>query len=147
MPVRVYLAAAMTTPAAEIATVQALLAALENAGHRVPSRHVASPGATGQDADLSDAQLAARDLAWLASCDAVVAEVSTPSHGVGAEVMAAAAAGLPVLALARRGVRVSRLLAGLPGVQLASYSDRHQAVTLAIRFLSTLQRLGARPFN
>lgn len=144
---RVYLAAAMTTPAAEIATVQALLAAFEDQGHQVPSRHVASPDAMRRDANLSDAQLAARDLAWLASCDAVIAEVSTPSHGVGAEILAAAAARLPVLALARRGVPVSRLLSGLPGVQLASYSDSQQAVTLATQFLETLQRPGSRPVN
>jgi len=136
--VRVYLAASMTTPAAEIATVQAVLAALELGGHLVPSRHVAHPGAMGQDAELSAAQLAARDLALMASCDAVIAEVSTPSHGVGVEAMAASAAGLPVLALARRGVRVSRLLAGLPGVRLAFYDDPQHAVAHAAAFLTSI---------
>lgn len=125
----------MTTPTAEIATVQAVLAAVEARGHCVPSRHVAEAGAMGRDAELSDARIAARDLAWLASCEAVIAEVSTPSHGVGVELHAASVAALPILALARRGLRVSRLLAGLPRVQLAPYDDVEHAVVLVIEFL------------
>ncbi len=138
MRVRVYLAASMTTPATEIATVQAVLAAVEARGHCVPSRHVAEAGAMGRDADLSDAQLAARDLAWLGACDAVIAEVSTPSHGVGVEVQAASAAALPILALTRRGLRVSRLLAGLPGVRLAPYDGIEHAVAQVIDFLVSI---------
>ncbi len=137
--VRIYLAASMTTPAAEIAVIRDLLAALEGEGHLVPSRHVADAAAAmTRDAQLSDAQLAARDLAWLADCDALIAEVSTPSHGVGVEVMAASAAGIPVLALARHGVRVSRLLGGLPGVRTATYRDGEQALAEVAEFLNRL---------
>jgi len=137
--VRIYLAASMTSPAAEIAVVRHLLAALEGEGHVVPSRHVADAAAAmTRDAQLSDAQLAARDLAWLAECDAVIAEVSTPSHGVGVEVMAASAAGIPVLALARHGVGVSRLLKGLPGVRAVAYRTIEQALAEVADFLSRL---------
>lgn len=129
----------MTTPAAEIAVVRHLLAALEGEGHVVPSRHVADAAAAmTRDAQLSDAQLAARDLAWLAECDALIAEVSTPSHGVGIEVMAASAAGIPVLALARQGVKLSRLLSGLPGVRAALYRTTEQALAEVADFLSRL---------
>lgn len=128
----------MTTPATEIGTVRALLAALEERGHNVPSRHVADPSAAGRDAELSDAQLAARDLAWLAGCEAVVAEVSTPSHGVGIEIMAASAAALPILALARRGARVSRLLAGLPGLRLVRYESTEEALAHLADYLAFL---------
>jgi hypothetical protein len=64
-----------------------------------------------------------RDLAWVASCDALVAEVSTPSHGVGVEVAAALSGSKPVLLTYRRGATVSRLLLGLPGVEAVSYND------------------------
>lgn len=131
----------MTTPAAELATVQAILTALEGQGHVVPSRHVAFPNASSGDAELGDGALAARDLAWLASCQAVIAEVSTPSHGVGIEVLAAQAGGKPVLALARRGVPVSRLLAGLPGVRLARYETVPEALAQVAKFLATLPPL------
>lgn len=135
----------MTTPAAQIVAVQAVLAAIEEQGHSVPSRHVAEPGAMTRDAELSDAQLAARDLAWLTGCDTVIAEVSTPSHGVGVEVMAASAAGLPILALARRGVRVSRLLAGLRGVRLVSYDTIDHAVASVTEFLTTVSPRASAP--
>jgi hypothetical protein len=39
-------------------------------------------GARGEDA-LPDHEIHRRDLEWLESCDAVIAEVSTPSLGVG----------------------------------------------------------------
>ena len=133
---RVYLAAAMTNPASDLAVVQALLATLEGLGHAVPTRHVADPGGRAADHRLSDRQLARRDLDWLAASDAVVAEVSAPSHGVGVEVTAAAAAGTPVLLLAREDVPVSRLLLGLEGVEAHTYRTAEEAAEQVRRFLS-----------
>lgn len=131
----------MTTPADEIAVVRRILAALEGQGHEVPSRHVADAAAAmAQDAQLSDAQLATRDLAWLAQCDALVAELTTPSHGVGIEVMAASAAGVPVLGLVRHGVNVSRLLRGLPRVRITTYQTTEQALAEVADFLGRLDQ-------
>ncbi len=44
-----------------------------------------------------------RDTAWIRACDALVAEVSTPSHGVGYEVAYALSLGKPVLCVYRTG--------------------------------------------
>jgi hypothetical protein len=134
--VNVYLAASMTTPAHEIGVVAAVLAEVEAAGHFVPTRHVARPGSLEQDAELSNRELAERDLSWVASCHALIAEASTPSHGVAVEVMAARQCGIPVLLLHRRGVRVSRLLLGLTGVQVHAYSGRADACSAARSFLA-----------
>ena len=120
---QVYLAAAMTNPDRDLGTIQRFLAAIEARGHHVPTRHVADPGGKQADRVLTDDELARRDLAWIAASEALVAEVSTPSHGVGIEVMAALARALPVLLLRRKGTPVSRLLLGLPGVTLATYAD------------------------
>ena len=133
---QVYLAAAMTNPARDLTVVRALLAYLESSGHTVPTRHVADAGGKAADRELTDRHLARRDLAWLAASDAVVAEVSTPSHGVGVEVTAAAAAGTPVLLLARAGVPVSRLLLGLEGVEARTYRSKEEAVELTGSFLA-----------
>ena len=119
---QVYLAAAMTNPDRDLVTIRRFLDAIEGGGHRVPTRHVADPGGKEADRRLTDAELAQRDLAWVAASDVLVAEVSTPSHGVGIEVMAALARSLPVLLLRRAGVPVSRLLLGLPGVFTAAYA-------------------------
>ncbi|HPC83764.1 MAG TPA: nucleoside 2-deoxyribosyltransferase [Thermoanaerobaculaceae bacterium] len=132
---RVYLCAAMTNADRRLADIEALLAALEGAGHEVPTRHVAAADARMLDRDLTDQDLAARDLAWLAAADAVIAEVTTPSHGVGVEVAHAVHLGKPVLALHRRDAVVSRLLTGLPGVERQTYETPAEAAQHALRFL------------
>jgi hypothetical protein len=132
---RVYLAAAMTSAERDLPVIAALVAHLERSGHDVPTRHVADPAGRELDAHLSDEQLARRDLDWLAASDALIAEVSTPSHGVGIEVMAAVERLLPVLLLYRRGRSVSRLLLGLPFVRAASYDDLAGAASAIDGFL------------
>jgi nucleoside 2-deoxyribosyltransferase len=120
---RIYLAAAMTNPGRDLNAIRALLGCLEQDGHEVPTRHVASPLGREAERDISDAAVARRDLDWVAACDALIAEVSTPSHGVGVEVAAAVAGGKPVLLVYRHGVVVSRLLLGLPGAASLAYTN------------------------
>ena len=122
---RIYLAAAMTHAGRDLEAIRTLLDCLEADGHDVPTRHVADPLGRDVEGELADAEVARRDLDWVAGCDALVAEVSTPSHGVGVEVAAALAAGRPVLLTYRQGVAVSRLLLGLPGVRAFAYT-RHR---------------------
>jgi hypothetical protein len=133
---RVYLAAAMTSVDRDLPAIAALVGHLERSGHEVPTRHVADPNGRELDAALTDQQLARRDLDWLASCDALVAEVSTPSHGVGIEVMAAVQRLVPVLLLHRRGVRVSRLLHGLPFARATAYDESAEATAAIDAFLA-----------
>lgn len=133
---QVYLAAAMTNPDRDLPTIGLFLAAIESRGHRVPTRHVADPGGKEADRRLTDSELAQRDLAWVAASDVLVAEVSTPSHGVGIEVMAALARSLPVLLLRRTGAPVSRLLLGLPGVTVTAYRDADEGCAAIAAFLA-----------
>ncbi|HQT95124.1 MAG TPA: nucleoside 2-deoxyribosyltransferase, partial [Thermoanaerobaculaceae bacterium] len=129
---RVYLAAAMTNGARDLGAIRALLASIEGEGHEVPTRHVADPRGREVEGEATDAEVAQRDLAWVMSCDALVAEVSTPSHGVGVEVATALQHGIPVLLLHRRDAVVSRLMLGLTGVESAAYSDP-DAIAPAVR--------------
>jgi hypothetical protein len=135
---RVYFAAAMTSPARDLPALAAIVAHLEATGHAVPTRHVADPGGRELDAGLTDQELAQRDLGWLAESDAFVAEVSAPSHGVGIEAMAAVQRLLPVLLLHRRGGQVSRLLLGLPFVSVTSYGDVAEACSRVDEFLAAV---------
>ncbi|HUK12535.1 MAG TPA: nucleoside 2-deoxyribosyltransferase [Thermoanaerobaculaceae bacterium] len=137
---RVYLAAAMTNASRDLATIRALVDHLESAGHEVPTRHVADAAGREPESAITHAEVARRDLAWVAGSDALVAEVSTPSHGVGVEVAAASARGVPTLLVHRAGVPVSRLLLGLPGIEVAAYADAAQARASVSRFLA---RVGA----
>lgn len=121
LTMRVYLAAAMTSSDRDLGSICALRDHLEGAGHVVPTRHIAEADGRERDAHLSNAELARRDIAWLEASDALVAEVTTPSHGVGVEVALAVSLGLPCLLLHRADRTVSRLLLGLDGVRSSAY--------------------------
>ena len=80
-----------------------------------------------RDADLSNREVASRDLKQVSDADAIVAYVGEPSLGVGAEVAIALAAGKRVLLVAEQNARVSRFLSGLAelhAAQVASFRYR-----------------------
>jgi nucleoside 2-deoxyribosyltransferase len=133
---RIYLAAAMTHTGRDLDAILALLRCLEADGHLVPTRHVADPRGRDVEGPATDSEVARRDLDWVAGCDALVAEVSTPSHGVGVEVATALAARKPVFLVYRRGTLVSRLVLGLPGVEARAYANVHEACEAVRLFLS-----------
>ncbi|MBI4917872.1 MAG: hypothetical protein HY825_18685 [Acidobacteria bacterium] len=139
----IYLAAAMTNPTRDLPVIGTLLARIEASGMSVPTRHVAEADGRKQDARLTDAELAKRDLTWIEASDALVAEVTTPSHGVGIEVLAATQRGMPVLLLYREDIAVSRLLLGLPGTQKFPYASVDQACQALEAFLADVA--AARP--
>lgn len=87
----------------------------------VLTEHVADPESA--DEGRSDETIFARDVAWLTSCDAVVAEVTTPSLGVGYELALAETLGKPVLCLFRPGAghALSAMVAGNPLLELGEY--------------------------
>ena len=92
----------------------------------VLTEHVGSDGLTptGEE-NLSDGDIYARDMTWLAEADVVVAEVTTPSHGVGYEIGQAEAMGKPVLCIYRpsAGRRLSAMLAGNSALQCEAYES------------------------
>jgi 2'-deoxynucleoside 5'-phosphate N-hydrolase len=137
---RVYLAGAMTNPDRDLATLQAILSSIEAAGYDVPTRHIAFPDGRDRDLSITDRELADRDLSWLAESDALIAEVSTPSHGVGIEVANALMRHLPVLLLVRRGLQVSRLLTGLVGLETRPYATVDEACSFATVWLKKSQK-------
>lgn len=104
----------------------------------VLTEHVADQalGAGGESA-LSDREIHDRDLAWLVQADAVVAEVTVPSLGVGYEVARALQHGIPVLCLYRPvpGRRLSAMIAGASGVEVVAYEHLSEAKLAISRFL------------
>ena len=78
-----------------------------------------------------------RDMAWLESCDCIVAEVTTPSLGVGYELGWAVAMGKPALCMYRTtpGRTLSAMVAGSPGIQTTAYASLEEAETIVAKFL------------
>lgn len=74
---------------------------------------------------LSDQFIHDRDLAWLLSSDIIVAEITTPSLGVGYEIGRALENGKKVLCLYRviNGKRISAMIKGAGGVVAKKYND------------------------
>lgn len=77
------------------------------------------------EASLSDAEIFRRDTEWLDSADAVVAEVTAPSLGVGYELGRAEAAGKRVLCVhdGSAASRLSAMVAGCPAFECARYES------------------------
>lgn len=122
-------------------TYAAIVAHLKAAGHAVLSEHVAAQGVETDESQLSDAAIYTQDTAWLDACDAVVAEVTVPSLGVGYEIAYALhRARKPVLCLCRRGTLLSAMIAGntTPGLRVAFYADLDDALETTDRFLHAL---------
>jgi nucleoside 2-deoxyribosyltransferase len=99
---------------------------LEN-GHEVLTAHLAQTETLRAEAEIPPQAVFARDIAWVDAAEVVVAEVSTPSHGVGYEIAYAVMTGKRVLCLAREGVRVSKMITGNPKLRLARYEAEEDA--------------------
>ncbi len=80
---------------------------------------------TGGETVLTDRQIHDRDCDWLMQANVVVAEVTTPSLGVGYEIGRAVENEKRVLCLFRpeSGRKLSAMIAGCPGVITADYHD------------------------
>jgi len=117
---------------------QAIMAALLADGHIVPTAHLADSGVKALEAIVSPHEVYERDVTWIRECQALVAEVSTPSHGVGYEVAYALSVGKPVLCIHQAGQPISKMLSGNsnPHLQLKSYRDSDDAIAIIHSFLS-----------
>jgi 2'-deoxynucleoside 5'-phosphate N-hydrolase len=117
---------------------RAITAALLSDGHAVPTAHLAEASVKTLEGRSAPREIYERDTAWIRACEALVAEVSTPSHGVGYEVAYALSLNKPVLCVYREGQPVSKMLSGNshPAISMNSYRDAEEAVDLIRKFLS-----------
>jgi 2'-deoxynucleoside 5'-phosphate N-hydrolase len=117
---------------------QAIIAALSADGHTLPTAHLADSEVKTFEAIVNPRDVYERDVAWIRECQALVAEVSTPSHGVGYEVAFALSIGKPVLCIYQAGQPVSKMLSGNshPRIQVKSYFNLDHAIEIIRYFLS-----------
>ena len=116
---------------------RAIITALIADGHVVPTAHLANPRVKLFEGQVLPGEIYERDTAWIRACEALVAEVSTPSHGVGYEVAYALNLNKPVLCVYREGQPVSKMLTGNshPSISVKSYRDAEEAVAIIRTFL------------
>ena len=134
----IYFACSITGGREFESVYQTMVAALGQDGHQVPTAHLAESGIGAVEAVIDPQAVYIRDVNWIRASDALIAEVSVPSHGVGYEIGFALGIGKPVLALYQQGRKVSKMISGNPDahLQVKAYQDPLEAVHLIREFLS-----------
>ena len=113
---------------------------LLSGGHTVPTAHLAGTDVLQRE-EISDAGVVYhRDVDWVTRCEALIAEVSTPSHGVGYEIALALQLGKPVLCVFQAGRKISKMILGndLPNIRVAAYRTPEEALGLMSDFIASL---------
>jgi hypothetical protein len=91
----------------------------------VLTEHFGDAALTSAGENLADCDIHDRDLNWLQDADLLVAEVTTPSLGVGYEIGRAVEWGKRIICLYRpsHGRRLSGMIAGCAGIEVIEYAD------------------------
>ena len=112
---------------------------LREKDYNVLSLHVARPDLLPKYSAAHPQAILSRDIKWIEDCDAIVAEVSTPSLGVGYEICYGLQIGNPILCLYKEGIKLSQMILGNthPNIQVHSYSDTEELKTIIDKFFST----------
>jgi 2'-deoxynucleoside 5'-phosphate N-hydrolase len=122
---------------------QAMVEFLQARGQEVLTAQLASAEVSGPESGLDARAVYERDTRWLRESDVLIAEVSTPSHGVGYEIAMAEGLGKPVLCLHQAGRRVSKMILGNPGAryQTREYREAAEALEQIENFLRNFSGL------
>ena len=103
----------------------------------VLSEHFGNASLTAAGEGIGDRAIHDRDIDWLRQADMIVAEVTTPSLGVGYEIGRAVEWGTRVICLHRPSTRrLSGMIAGSPGVQVIAYATVAELESLLASALS-----------
>lgn len=95
---------------------------------------------TASGMNLPSSEIWTKDIAWVKQADAIIAEVTNPSLGVGYEIAKAEEWDKPVLALFRDDGthKLSAMIGGAPGVTNQSYTSLDEAYRAIDEFLKDL---------
>lgn len=140
----VYFSCSITGGREDQAVYELIVNFLAAHGHDVPTAHLARPGVLDEESVIEPREVYLRDLKWVEDCDALIAEVSTPSHGVGYEVALALFLGKPVLCCYRQGLKVSKMILGNTHktLRVVAYESINDLVPLIKSFLGSTEFIG-----
>ncbi len=96
---------------------------LQDKGHEVLSWHVADPELEKTESLLTEEEIYIRDMHFLHKSECLIAEVSTPSIGVGYEICSALQKGIPVMCIHKNEANVSAMILGDTRIVCKEYSD------------------------
>lgn len=113
---------------------------LGEAGAEVTSWHVADPELEKVEMRMTEKEIYTRDMGLLVKSDALVAEVTVPSTGVGYEICRALVGGIPVLCLYIPDAAVSAMVLGNtdPLLEARAYTDKTSLKNIITEFIQAL---------
>lgn len=94
----------------------------------VLDKHVANPNVNDLEKNKSFEDIYNRDINWLNECDILVAEVSTPSLGVGYEIAYAEKLGKRIICIYDENINISAMIGGNKTIELISYKDLDELI-------------------
>ena len=111
---------------------------IEDRGFTVPTQHIIDPFVLEKEREYTPGEIYERDLSWLRGSAALIAEVTTPSLGVGYEIACALNLSKPVLCLYKNGLFLSRMILGnsSPHIIVKGYNTATEWKTTIDRFIS-----------
>ena len=136
----IYFACSITGGRQEQRVYQIIVDTLLRDGHVVPTAHLSGSDVMALEEIVDPLEVFTRDIEWIEGCQALIAEVSTPSHGVGFEISYALSKNKSVLCLHLQDKRVSKMLTGNnnPNIQIVSYQHPDQIPLILNDFLAKL---------
>ncbi len=137
---KIYFAGAITGGRGDVGQYREIVRALEGDGYRVLAGAVAAEHVGPGGEAITSCDIFERDIGWLAEADLLVAEVSTPSTGVGYEIATMRYRyGKPVVALYRPAftARCTAMVSGDRGIELIEY---HALPDLLVRLRQALPK-------
>ena len=134
---KIYFSCSITGGRQDQHIYHAIVNALQESGHNVPTAHLSRKDVMEKEVVVEAKAVYERDVQWVKDCDALVAEVSTPSHGAGYEIALALMLGKPVLCCYHQGRRVSKMILGntRPTLRLFAYHSQEDLIPAVRSFL------------
>lgn len=135
---KIYFACSITG-GRELATTYAILTKHIKQRATLLTELFADGALTAQGMDKSSKTIYETDVGWIKEADALIADVTMPSLGVGYEISKAEEWGKPVLALYNgQGRRLSAMIEGSPQTQTVHYINTQEALQAIDDFINGL---------
>jgi len=133
----IYFSCSVTGGRKDQPVYQAIVEHLQANSHQVPTAELMDVDVLKIEAVIDPLTVYERDVAWVEQCDVVIAEVSTPSHGVGYEIALALLIGKPVLCCYKSGCTISKMISGntMPTLSRVEYHDTQEVLKSIDNFL------------
>jgi len=142
----IYFSCSLTGGRKDAPVYQTIVDFLLAQGINVPTQHLAHADIMDLEKVVDPYEVFQRDIKWLNGCDGLVAEVSTPSHGVGYEIAYALGLNKPVLCCFQSERSVSKMLTGntSPGLTLTPYQSIDDLLPKLAAFVDIISQSGRR---